>query len=90
MAWLMLPEAVKRGIPKINVDTDGRLAFTAAIRKYLAENPKAFDQRHYLGAGRTAIYEVIRGKMIGFKTAGHAGDYKPQSLDDMKKIYAAG
>jgi len=85
-----ISEAVKRGITKINVDTDGRLAFTAAIRKYLAENPKAFDQRHYLGAGRTAIYEMIKGKMIGFGTAGHAGDYKPLSLDDMKKIYAAG
>ena len=83
-----IQEAVKRGITKINVDTDGRLACTGAIRKYLSENPEAFDQRQYLGASRTAIYEVIKSKMIDFGTAGHAGDYEPLALDDMKEFYA--
>ena len=83
-----IQEAIKLGINKINVDTDGRLACTGAIRQYMAENPSIFDQRKYLGASRTAIYEVIKGKMIDFSTAGHAGDYKPLSLDDMKAIYA--
>ena len=40
---------------KINMDTDLRLAMTAAIRKYLAENPSQFDPRKYLGAGKDAI-----------------------------------
>lgn len=79
--------AVKLGISKINVDTDGRLAFTGAIRKVFAEKPKEFDQRKYLGAGRDAIYTVIKQRMEGFGTAGHAGDYTPLSLDDMKKAY---
>jgi len=83
-----IQEAIKRGVTKINVDTDGRLACTGAIRKYLAENPKVFDQRKYLGASRTAIYEVIKSKMIDFGTAGHAGDYKPLTLEDMKKFYS--
>jgi len=83
-----IQEAIKRGISKINVDTDGRLACTGAIRKYMAENTKVFDQRKYLGAARTAIYEVIKGKMIDFATAGHASDYTPQTLDDMKKVYS--
>ena len=83
-----IQEAVKRGVTKINVDTDGRLAYTGALRQYLAENPKEFDQRKYLGFGRTAIFNVIKGKMIDFGTAGHAKDYKPLTLADMQKFYA--
>lgn len=83
-----IQEAITRGITKINVDTDGRLACTGAIRKSLAENPENFDQREYLGASRTAIYEVIKSKMIDFHTEGHAGDYVPLTLDDLKELYA--
>lgn len=84
-----IQEAIKRGMTKINVDTDGRLACTGSIRKYLAENPTVFDQRKYLGASRTAIYDVIKSRMESFGTAGHAGDYAPMSLDDMVKKYQA-
>lgn len=82
-----IKEAIKRGIRKINVDTDGRLAMTGAIRKYLGENPDAFDPRTYFGAAREAVYQTVKGKMIGFGTAGHAGDYKPMTLEEMKRIY---
>ena len=44
-----------------------------------------FDQRAYLGAGRTAIYKVMKKKMIDMGTAGHAGDYKPMTLAQAKK-----
>jgi len=82
-----IQEGIKRGIAKINVDTDGRIAITGAIRKVFVETPEAFDPRKYLGPAREALYEVIKGKMIDFSTAGHAGDYAPKSLDDMKKLY---
>ena len=82
-----LQEAIKLGIAKINVDTDGRLAATGAIREFMARNPGEFDPRKYLGAARTAIYGCIKSKMIDFSTAGHAGDYKPKTLADMKKLY---
>lgn len=82
-----IKEAIKRGIRKINVDTDGRLAITGAIRKYLGENPDAFDPRTYFGAAREAVYQTVKGKMIDFGTAGHAGDYKPMTLEEMKRIY---
>lgn len=82
-----IKEAIKRGIRKINVDTDGRLAITGAIRKYLGENPDAFDPRTYFGAAREAVYQIVKGKMIDFGTAGHAGDYKPTTLEEMKRIY---
>ena len=82
-----IQEGIRRGIAKINVDTDGRIAITGAIRKVLAETPEKFDPRDYLKPARQALYEVIKGKMIDFGTAGHAGDYKPKTLDDMKKLY---
>ncbi|MBA7508135.1 Fructose-bisphosphate aldolase [subsurface metagenome] len=82
-----IKEAIKRGIRKINVDTDGRLAMTGAVRKYLGENPDAFDPRTYFGAAREAVYQTVKGKMIDFGTAGHAGDYKPMTLEEMKRIY---
>lgn len=82
-----IKEAIKRGIRKINVDTDGRLAMTGAVRKYLGENLDAFDPRTYFGAAREAVYQTVKGKMENFGTACHAGDYKPKTLEDMKKIY---
>ncbi|MDR2860867.1 MAG: ketose-bisphosphate aldolase [Elusimicrobiota bacterium] len=83
-----LQEAIKLGVQKINVDTDGRLAITAAIRKVFVESPEKFDPRDYLGPARTALTELIKSKMIAFKTAGHSGDYKPISIDEMKKVYS--
>ena len=82
-----IKEAIKLGVGKINVDTDGRLAMTGAIRKFFAENPKEFDPRTYFGAARQAVYETVKGKMIDFGTAGHAGDYKPITLEEARKFY---
>ncbi len=59
----MLHEASVRGVSKINVDTDLRLAMTAEIRKVFAENPEAFDPRKYLTPARDKITEVVRHKM---------------------------
>lgn len=59
----MLRRAAKLGVCKINIDTDLRLAMTAAIRKFLAENPDVFDPRKYLGKGRTAIEEMVTHKI---------------------------
>ena len=59
----MLHEASVRGVSKINVDTDLRLAMTAEIRKVFAESPEAFDPRKYLTPARDKITEVVRHKM---------------------------
>lgn len=59
----MLHEASKRGVSKINVDTDLRLAMTAAIRKTFAEKPEEFDPRKYLGPGRDFIKETVKHKI---------------------------
>jgi fructose-bisphosphate aldolase class II len=82
-----LKEAIKLGVSKINVDTDGRLAITAAVRKVFAETPEKFDPRDYLGPARAALTSLIVTKMKSFGTSGHAKDYTPKSLCDMKKEY---
>lgn len=59
----MIRQATKLGVCKVNIDTDLRLAMTAAIRKHMAENPDNFDPRKYLGPGRTAIKEMVQHKI---------------------------
>ncbi len=59
----MLNEASKSGVSKINVDTDLRLAMTAAIRKEFVENPSSFDPRKYLGPARDLIKETVQHKI---------------------------
>ena len=59
----MLRQAAQSGVCKINIDTDLRLAMTAAIRKHFAENPSDFDPRKYLGPARNAIKEMVQHKI---------------------------
>jgi len=82
-----IQDGIKHGVRKINVDTDSRLAITGAIRKVFAEKPEKFDPRDYLKPAREAAYEVYVARMKAFGQAGHAGDYKPMSLEDAKALY---
>ncbi|WFA09981.1 class II fructose-1,6-bisphosphate aldolase [Tissierella sp. Yu-01] len=59
----MLRRAAKAGVCKINIDTDLRLAMTAAIRKHFVENPADFDPRKYLGPAREAIKGMVQHKI---------------------------
>lgn len=59
----LLRRAAASAICKINIDTDLRLAVTAAIRTLLAERPETFDPRTYLTAGREAVREMVRHKI---------------------------
>jgi len=58
-----LRRAAKSAVCKINIDSDGRLALTAAIRKVFFEKPEEFDPRKYLGPGRDALIELYRHKI---------------------------
>ena len=80
---------IRHGVRKINVDTDSRLAVTGAIRKVFAESPEKFDPRDYLKPARAAMQELIARRMEDFGQAGHAGDYEPLSLEEMREGYAA-
>ncbi|MBN2407042.1 MAG: class II fructose-1,6-bisphosphate aldolase [Elusimicrobia bacterium] len=59
-----LRRAAASAVCKINIDSDGRLAMTAAVRKVFAETPDAFDPRKYLGPAREALKELYKHKII--------------------------
>ena len=59
-----LRKAAASAVCKINIDSDGRLAMTAAVRKVLAEKPAEFDPRKYLGPAREALKELYKHKNI--------------------------
>ncbi len=59
----MLRQAAKSAVCKINIDSDIRMAMTAAIRKHLAEHPDHFDPRQYLLPARQAVKDMVSHKM---------------------------
>jgi len=59
----MIRQAAGLGVCKVNIDTDLRLAMTAAIRKEIVNNPGNFDPRKYLDAGRIAIKDMVKHKI---------------------------
>jgi len=58
--------AVKNGINKINTDTDLRIAFDAAVRKFIKQKPKDFDPRHILSPARELIQKVAEQRITLF------------------------
>jgi len=83
-------EGIKHGVRKINIDTDLRLASTGAVRRFLAENPAAFDPRAYLKETVTAMRDIAVARYEAFGTAGHASQISALSLDVMTARYSAG
>jgi fructose-bisphosphate aldolase, class II len=82
-----IQQGIRHGVRKINVDTDGRLAITAAIREAIAAKPQEFDPRHFTRASREGMRQIVAERMRQFGQAGHAGDYEPLGLDAMRRGY---
>ena len=59
-----LRKASKSAVCKINIDSDSRLAFTAAVRKVFNEKPGEFDPRKYCGPARDLMTELYKHKII--------------------------
>jgi len=59
-----LRRAASSAVCKINIDSDGRLAMTAAIRKVFVEKPGEFDPRNYLGPARDKLKELYKHKIV--------------------------
>jgi fructose-bisphosphate aldolase class II len=77
-------------VRKINIDTDIRLAMTAAVRKYMAENPSKFDPRDWLKPAREAAMVICKQRFQQFGCEGQAAKIKPIPLDKMAERYAKG
>ncbi|MBG9388831.1 class II fructose-bisphosphate aldolase [Caenimonas aquaedulcis] len=85
-----IQEAIKFGVRKINIDTDIRLAMTAAVRKFLAENPDKFDAREWLKPAREAAKKICKQRYIEFGCEGQAPKIKAHSLQVVAAKYAEG
>ena len=83
-------EGIKHGVRKINIDTDLRLASTGAVRRFLAENPAAFDTRSFLKETITAMRDIAVARYEAFGTAGNASKMKALNLDAMTARYDSG
>jgi fructose-bisphosphate aldolase, class II len=85
-----IQEAIKYGVRKVNIDTDIRLAMTAAIRKYMAEEPSKFDPRDYLKPARAAAKKICMDRYQQFGAAGQAGKIKAIPLPEIANRYRTG
>ncbi len=82
-----IQRGIKSGVRKVNIDTDNRLAATAAIRRAFAEDPAEFDPRKYLKPAMAMMTEVCKQRFEAFGTAGNASKIKPIPLEKMAKRY---
>ncbi|SAL17187.1 fructose-1,6-bisphosphate aldolase [Caballeronia terrestris] len=85
-----IQEGIKHGVRKVNIDTDLRLAITAAIRRYFVENPTKFDPRDYLKPAREAAKKICLERYMQFGCEGQAGKIKPIPLDKIAEKYKSG
>lgn len=85
-----IQEGIKAGVRKVNIDTDGRMAITGAIRKFFAENPAVFDPRAFMRPAMAAVQEICEVRFEAFGAAGQAGRIKPVSLSQMAERYRTG
>ncbi len=85
-----IQQAIQHGVRKINIDTDIRLAMTAAIRKFMHENPSHFDPRDYLKPARAAAKAICKQRYQQFGCEGQASKITAIPLTTMAQKYAKG
>ncbi len=85
-----IQKAIQFGVRKINIDTDIRLAMTAACRKFLAENPDKFDAREWLKPAREAAKQICKQRYIEFGCEGQGAKIKGDSLSVVAAKYSRG
>jgi fructose-bisphosphate aldolase, class II len=85
-----IQEAIKHGVRKINIDTDIRLAMTAAIREFFSQHPDKFDPREYLKPARAAAQAICKQRYLEFGCEGQGKVQPSRTLIDMASAYAKG
>jgi fructose-bisphosphate aldolase class II len=85
-----IQKAIQFGVRKDNIDTDIRLAMTAAVRKFMAQNPDKFDPREWLKPAREAAKQICKQRYIEFGCEGQAPKIKGHSLHVVAGQYAKG
>ena len=85
-----IQKGIKSGVRKVNIDTDNRLAITAAVREALAKDTKEFDPRHFLKPSIKYMQKVCGDRYQQFGSAGQGSKIKQVTLDDFAAKYAKG
>ena len=85
-----IQKGIKCGVRKINIDTDNRLAITAAVREALAQDTKEFDPRHFLKPSIKYMQRICGDRYQQFGSAGQGTKIKQMTLDDFAAKYAKG
>jgi fructose-bisphosphate aldolase class II len=85
-----IQHAIKFGVRKINIDTDIRLAMTAAIREFFVKNPSKFDPREYLKPAREAAKAICKQRYLEFGCEGQGAKIKGDTLQVVAGKYASG
>jgi fructose-bisphosphate aldolase class II len=85
-------EGIKHGVRKVNIDTDLRMAFTGAVRKFIMQpdNRRELDPRKFLLVATKAMKEICKARYEAFGSAGHASSIKAISCDRMAERYKNG
>jgi fructose-bisphosphate aldolase, class II len=81
---------IKHGVRKVNIDTDCRLAMTAAFRKVASQAKGEFDPRKFLKPAMDTLRDLCRDRFERFGTAGNAARIKVVPLPEMAKRYRSG
>ena len=85
-----IQEGIKHGVRKINIDTDLRLASTAAVRKHFANDPAQFDPRKYLLDSKEWMKKIVIERLVQFGCAENADKIQPISLKVIASRYTSG
>src|SRR5229473_414971 len=81
---------IRHGVRKVNIDTDCRLAMTAAFRKVATQTKSEFDPRKFLKPAMDSMRDLCRERFEQFGTAGHGSKIKVIPLAEMAKRYRSG
>ncbi|MDB3999481.1 fructose-bisphosphate aldolase class II [Litorivicinus sp.] len=85
-----IERGIRCGVRKVNIDTDCRLAMTAAFRRVASENLAEFDPRKFLIPAMDAMGALVADRFERFGCAGNASKIKPIGLSEMAAMYASG
>lgn len=85
-----IQKGIKSGVRKVNIDTDNRLAITAAVREALMKDPKEFDPRHFLKPSIQYMQKVCAERYEAFGTSGNASKIKQVGVEVYAVKYTKG
>lgn len=85
-----IQKGIQSGVRKVNIDTDNRLAITAAIREAAAKDPSNFDPRHFMKPAMKYMQKVCADRYEAFGCSGNGTKIKQMTLDEFAAKYAKG